>query len=89
MEQKPFYQYLSRPFKFLWFEADDFIILFFCIYLGIFLSIWFVLAGIIGTWSYMRIKKMYPRGFLGHLLFHCGIVTMDGYPLSFSIEFYE
>lgn len=84
-----FPQYLSRPFQVLWAELDE---------LAIFLSLltmaliyggfaWFVF--VVGQYFYSRMKRRRPRGFLKHVLYMCGFISMKNYPDYFQKEFHE
>jgi len=85
--KRRFPQYLSSPFQVLWFETDELgiIFLFFTVALIYGGVSWIMLLA--GPWMYSKLKKKYPRGFLRHLLYFMGLVSMKGYPSYFEEEF--
>jgi len=38
---------------------------------------------------YRHYKKTYPRGFLRHMIYACGLVQLKGYPEYFTDIFHE
>lgn len=85
-----FPQYLSAPFQILWFEVDELIIFFMFLILALMYEAWplwvlmFVAPVVFG-----KIKSRYPRGFLKHMLYFCGLLSFEGYPSYFEERFTE
>ncbi|MDO3380357.1 type IV conjugative transfer system protein TraL [Geoalkalibacter halelectricus] len=86
--EKRFPFYLSQPYKILWFEPDDMVILVAAFLLGMAFTAWFFL-GFFMVWPYIKIKRHYPRGFLRHALYFLGLIQMKGYPTYFHEDFNE
>jgi hypothetical protein len=84
-----FPQYLSLPYRVLWFEMDD--LMFFL------MSI--VIAQSVGGWAWLgliiipclctKVKRNYPRGFTKHMLYYIGLINFKNYPDHFIKEFVE
>lgn len=87
--QKVFPQYLSAPFRVLWFEPDEMVIFLACFTLAMIYGWAFWVSVVVGPWGYTKIKKRYPRGFLKHALYFAGIVSLKGYPEFFEERFIE
>ncbi len=82
-------QYLSSPFQILWFETDDIGIVTALFTLAMIFGGLFWALLIAGPFFYSRVKKKYPRGFMKHLFYFCGLVRLKGYPDYFESEYYE
>jgi type IV conjugative transfer system protein TraL len=85
--QKRFPQYLSSPFQVVCFESDTVgvIVLFFA--LAMLFGSWFWLSVLVCPYGYCRLKGKYPRGFLKHTTYFCGLLKMKGYPQFFIKRF--
>ncbi len=82
-------QYLSAPVQVLWFEIDELGVVFLSLILALVLEGVFYLLLFILPYVYSKMKRKYPRGFLGHVLYFVGITTLHGYPQFFEKEFIE
>ena len=86
---RDFPQYLSKPFQVLWFEIDELVIFLFSLTLAlIYGKIAWVLFVVV-QFFYIRTKRRKPRGFLKHILYVLGFVSMKNYPEYFEREFHE
>jgi type IV conjugative transfer system protein TraL len=85
--KRRFPQYLSSPFQVLWFETDELGIIFLFLTVGLIYGGWSWLLLLAGPYAYSRLKHKYPRGFLRHLLYFMGLISMKGYPSYFEKEF--
>lgn len=91
MQEKDSYfpQYLASPLQILWFEADEVaVVLIFFIISSVFGG-WSWLLCVAGPYSYLKLKKKYPKSFLKHSLYFSGLMTPKNYPSFFERTFFE
>lgn len=82
-------QNLHKPIQVLWWDADEFSILFIFL-VGALIFWWgFFIPMIVVPHLYGRVKKRYPRGFLRHSLYFAGIRDFNIYPSYLEKEFSE
>lgn len=88
-KQLKFTQYLHKPLRKWFFEADDMIIL--GVWYGmIMLFSWkFIFVGPVALFLYKRAKQKNPRGFLKHQLYNLGFLKIKDYPSPFVSKFEE
>jgi type IV conjugative transfer system protein TraL len=90
MEKKRFPQYLSSPYQVLWMESDELAIFLIFLILALVFSSWLLVVLMCGgPYVYSVLKKKYPRGFLRHVLYFTGLISMRGYPSFFESDFME
>jgi hypothetical protein len=74
----------------LWWEIDEFGIIFGCFCCALYFGgIGFWLGMIIVPWIYGRGKRMGSRGYLKHLMIKSGLASLKGYPSAFVKKFVE
>lgn len=89
MNEKRFPRYLSAPFQVLWFETDEIGIIFLFFFIALIFGSFLWLLVILGPWSYIKLKKKYPRGFLKHVFYFIGLTQLRHYPSFFDKDFLE
>ena len=89
MKSKRFPQYLSSPFQILWFETDDLAIIAVFFVLALLLGGLFWVALFVAPYLYSMVKRLYPRGYLRHVLYFVGLINMKPYPNYFDNNFLE
>jgi len=82
-------QHLHKPLQVLWWDSDEFMIIFLFLVGGLLFHWGFYLPMLIVPYLYGRFKKAYPRGFLKHLLYFGGFKEFKKYPIFFEKEFIE
>jgi len=83
-----FPRYLHRPYRLLWFEKDE-IILMIGVYVIALLTVMKALLAIpVVIIVYRREKQKRPRGFLRHVLYRLGIISFARYPDAFLTRFF-
>jgi len=89
MEPVKPHRYLYRPFRILWFESDELILLLMGFIFALVVTIW-ALFLFIGLCVVVRkTKKKMPRGFVKHLLYYAGYHHFAGAPSAFQRIFQE
>jgi len=86
---RKFPQYLSRSFQVLWLELDELAIFLFLLTMALVYGGLAWVGFVVGQYWYSRIKRRRPRGFLKHILYLSGFVSMKNYPDYFQQEFHE
>lgn len=84
-----FPQYLSMQIQVLWFELDEWFLIFYVFYSG------FTLGGITCLtllplpYLFIKAKRKGNKGFFKHLLYRYGLLGLEGYPTYFMRKFRE
>lgn len=84
-----FPQYLSMQLQVLWFELDEWFLIFYVFYSAFSLGgyVWVVLIPV--PYLFIRAKRKGSKGFFKHLLYRYGFLSLEGYPSYFMREFRE
>jgi len=84
-----FPQYFSQMLQILWFESDEWFVIFYTFFLAYqFGGLMWVLVPVI-PYKFIKAKKRNGRGYFKHLLFSWGLSQMKGYPTYFMRKFSE
>lgn len=86
---KEFPQYLHRPYRLLWFEMDEILIMVFGYMLSMMFTIKLLLVLPLMVYLFRIEKRKRPRGFFRHLWYRVGIMEFKGYPSYFQRDFRE
>ena len=87
MERFP--QYLHKPYRVLWFEIDEVVLIGTAFVIGNFINFKVLLLFPAVFFLYRREKRRHPRGWFKQLGFFLGLVTFRGYPGAYISRFYE
>ncbi|MDO3377079.1 type IV conjugative transfer system protein TraL [Geoalkalibacter halelectricus] len=87
--QAKFPFYLSKPFKILFLEVDDLIVIGCCYLLAMLFGGFFWLSLVALPVAFHIFKRRMPQGFVANLPYFLGLVTLHGYPTFFEDEFAE
>lgn len=88
-ERLRFPQYLHRPFRIVWFEIDE-LILMIALYVVVVMTTYKAFPIIpLAIYFYKKEKAKRPRGFFKHTMFNLGLIDLKGYPSAFSDRFEE
>jgi len=83
------YRYLHKPFRLVWFESDELMILFMGFVLALTVSLFFFLFAAVALFFIRRIKDKFPRGFIRHISYFLGIYRFKNAPTFFENTFNE
>lgn len=82
--------HLGAPLQVLFWETDDLLLMMMAFILAMVTDEWYCYASIFFVpMLYGRLKRNRPKGFLRHLLYYSGFLTMKGYPIYFDRDFRE
>ncbi|TSK09128.1 MAG: conjugal transfer protein TraL [Geobacter sp.] len=84
-----FPQYLSMQVQILWFDIEEWILIFYVFY-SIFIFggyVWLLFVPL--PYLFIRAKRKGPKGYFKHLLYRQGLLTLEGYPTYFMRKFRE
>ncbi len=87
MERFP--QYLHQPYRILWFETDEIVLLAGGYMIGNFVSFKLLLLFPLVFFAYRREKRKRPRGWLKLFGFYLGLMVFRGYPPPYISRFGE
>lgn len=84
-----FPQYLSMQLQFLWFDLEEWILVFYVLYsMFIFPGFtWMVFVPL--PYFFIRAKRKGPKGYFKHILYRYGFNPLEGYPSYFMRTFRE
>ncbi len=88
MKVKP-YKYLHRPFRLVWFESDELMLILIGIFLSFVVYVWSFLLFIALVYGMKKAKPKLPRGFIKHIAYYLGVYRFKGYPVFFTNKFIE
>jgi len=82
-------KHLHKPFRILWFESDELLLIFGGLILGIYITpIFFpILFG--SAFVVRKMKTKFTRGFVRHLPYFLGLMRFRNYPSFFDSHFNE
>lgn len=84
-----FPQYLSQQLQILWFEMDEWFLILYIFFAAIqFGGIYWLLV-IPVPYLFIKAKRKGGKGFFKHLLYRCGLSSLEGYPSYFMRKFRE
>ena len=82
-------QYLHLPTQVLWFDSHEVMLLTFA-YLGaLTIKGWSWLFLFAAVFAFIPYKRAKPRGYIPHLLYRAGLVSMKRYPVPAARRFDE
>ena len=82
--------HLGSPLQVLFWETDDLMLMGMAFIVAMITDVWWAYMGIILLpMAYGRLKRSRPKGFLRHMLYYSGFVTMKHYPIFFDKDFQE
>jgi len=84
-----FPQYLHRPYRILWFEVDEIVLMSVMYMLSMMFSMYILLMIPLAVYLFRTQKIKKPRGFFRHIWYRLGFFTFPGYPDAFEKEFSE
>jgi type IV conjugative transfer system protein TraL len=82
-------QYLHRPVQILWFASDEFVLVLVAVFVAAVvggLVGWMLIGALLLFIPWQRTK---PRGFLPHLAWRWGLLSLRGYPGPTQTRFFE
>ncbi len=82
-------KYLHKPFRLLWFEADEIFLFFVGLTFSIYVTPWIGLFFFFLILLIRRNKDKQPRGFIRHFFYYLGLLRFKGYPTFFENSFQE
>ena len=82
-------KYLHKPFRILWFESDELLLIFGGLVLGMYVS--FMLFPILLVLAFIirRLKTRLNRGFVRHIPYFLGVMKFKNFPSFFETHFNE
>jgi len=83
-----FPRYLHRPYRLLWFEKDELLLMVAVYILAILTTLKTLLLIPLAVLVYRREKQKRPRGFMRHVLYRLGIISFARYPEAFVTRFF-
>jgi len=89
MQKVQNYRYLHRPFRLVWFESDELMILFIGLVLSLTISLLFLVITTVTVFFIRRFKNKYPRGFIRHISYFLGLYKFRKVPSFFDTHFNE
>jgi len=82
-------KYLHKPFRLLWFEADEIFLFFIGAIFSIYITIWIGFFFFLLVFLIHRNKNKQPRGFIRHFFYYLGLLRFKGFPSFFENNFQE
>jgi len=82
-------QYLSSPYQLLWFETDDLVVMIVFFVLALMFGGWLWVMMFVVPFIYGKVKHGYSRGFIKHLMYFSGLVSIKNYPGFWDSFFVE
>lgn len=83
-------RYLHLPVQIMWFDIEDIVLMILCY------TVWLVIGNgwtlplvVLVPYWFISLKADMPRGYLQHLLYSYGFISMDVYPSPQAVEFVE
>ena len=81
---------LGAPLQVLFWETDDLLLMMMAFIVAMITDLWWCYLGIIVLpMAYGRMKMSRPKGFLRHMLYYGGFISMKGYPIYYDKDFQE
>lgn len=84
-----FPQFLHKPYRVVWFESDDLILIFLLYGLSMLFSLYVFLALPALLWMHRRFRDRKPRAFLRHVPYFLGFTRFSRMPPFFDRQFQE